>query len=500
MGFEQIVSEILSSLDLYTLFLIAVGTLIGIVVGALPGLTTTMGIALLTGLTYKFSGNAAIALLMGLYVGGVSGGSLSAILIGIPGTPANASTTLDGFPLSMEGKASQAITIARTASIIGTLFGIACLAFFTPFLSDLSLKFTSAEFFLLGLFGVLISGTMTGADHPIKGWIAGIFGLGVGLIGTDELCGYQRLCFNSSELIGGIPFVPIMIGFFAIPQIVESLISEQDVLVAKLDKSRVKLIEVVKNLGVALRAGLIGVGIGVIPGVGEDVASWVSYGVAKRTSKHPEQYGKGSYEGLIAAETADNACIGGAIIPLLSLGIPGSPPAAILLGAFLLHGIRPGPMLTFEFPSFLYQTVAWLTVATIMMWALSIMIAKPMAKILQIKNAIIMPIIAVLCAIGAYSLDLRFLDLVLVFISGLIGLIFNRGKYPAAPLVLGIILGPLVDTSFRRALQASNGDLSIFVTRPVSLILLLATVILIVAQLGVFGKVKQFFQKKSATV
>jgi putative tricarboxylic transport membrane protein len=228
----------------------------------------------------------------------------------------------------------------------------------------------------------------------------------------------------------------------------------------------------------------------------------VSYGVAKKASKHPEEYGKGSMEGLIAAETADNSCIGGAIIPLLSLGIPGSPPAAVLLGAFLIHGVRPGPMLSFEFPAFTYQAVSWLLVATLFMFVLSVLIARPMQKILQIKNAILMPIVAVLCAIGSFSLDLRFIDIVLVFFAGLLGLLFKKGKYPPAPLVLGIILGPLVDTNFRRALKASGGDFSIFFTRPVSLALILATVFLILGQLGVFSAIRAKLRnrKQKATV
>ena len=254
--------------------------------------------------------------------------------------------------------------------------------------------------------------------------------------------------------------------------------------------------EILRQWWVALRAGLIGVGIGIIPGVGEDVASWVSYGVAKKASKHPEEYGKGSIEGLVAAETADNSCIGGAIIPLLSLGIPGSPPAAVLLGAFLIHGVRPGPMLSFEFPAFTYQAVSWLLVATLFMFVLSVLIARPMQKILQIKNAILMPIVAVLCTIGSFSLDLRFIDIVLVFFAGLIGIVFKKGKYPPAPLVLGIILGPLVDTNFRRALKASQGDFSIFVTRPVALLLLLATVVLILGQLGVFQAIRSRFWRR----
>jgi putative tricarboxylic transport membrane protein len=267
------------------------------------------------------------------------------------------------------------------------------------------------------------------------------------------------------------------------------------VLVATLDKSKTKLMEVLRHWKVALRAGLIGVGIGIIPGIGEDVASWVSYGVAKRMSKHPEEYGKGSIEGLVAAETADNSCIGGAIIPLLSLGIPGSPPAAVLLGAFLIHGVRPGPMLSFEFPAFLYQTVSWLLVATLFMRFMALMLARPMQKILTIKNAILMPIVAVLCAIGAFSLDIRYIDIVLVFLSGILGILFRKGKYPPAPLVLGIILGPLVDTNFRRALKASNGDFSIFFTRPVSLVLVVSIVVLILGQLGVFGAIRSRFRR-----
>ena len=199
----------------------------------------------------------------------------------------------------------------------------------------------------------------------------------------------------------------------------------------------------------------------------------------------------------MAAETADNACIGGAIVPLLSLGIPGSPPAAVLLGALLIHGIRPGPMLGFEFPAFIYQCVAWLTVATFFMWVISIFIAKPMQKILTIKNSITMPIVAVLCTVGAFSMDIRFLDLILLFASGLLGLLFKRGKYPAAPLVLGIILGPLVDSNFRRALQSTHGSFSIFVTRPLALVLLVSTLILVLAQLGVLRQLRRLLGMKS---
>jgi putative tricarboxylic transport membrane protein len=486
MDFSSIMTEVFASLTPGLIAVIGGGVLIGLIVGALPGLTTTMGIALLTGITFKFGGNLAVALLLGLYVGGVSGGCLSAILLGIPGTPASAATSLDGFPLASQGRGAQAIYLARTASVIGTFIGIFALALFTPLLLKLALQFTSVEYFVLGLFGVLISGTMSGQDVPVKGWMAGIFGLCVGMIGTDELTAYNRFTFGSPELLGGIPFIPIMIGLYGIPQIVTAFSSEQDSIVAKLDKSRLRLHELTSRLVNVVRSGLIGVGIGIIPGVGEDVAAWTSYGVAKKASKHPEEFGKGSYDGIIASETANNACIGGALVPLLSLGIPGSPPAAVLLGALLIHGIRPGPMLQFENPAFMAQNIAWLLVATVFMWILSMLIAKPMQRILQVKNAFLMPIVAVLCAVGAFTLDLRFLDLVLVFVSGLVGLVFAKGKYPPAPLVLGIILGPFVDTNFRRGMLANDGNPLVFLTRPVSLVLVLATVALILAQLGVF--------------
>jgi putative tricarboxylic transport membrane protein len=498
MDFATIMGQVFATLTPQLILVIGAGVLIGLIVGALPGLTTTMGIALLTGITFKFGGNLAVALLLGLYVGGVSGGCLSAILLGIPGTPASAATSLDGFPLASQGKGAQAIYLARTASVIGTFIGIFALALFTPMLTKLSLQFTSVEFFVLGLFGVLISGTMSGQDIPVKGWMAGIFGLCVGMIGTDELTAYNRFTFGSPELLGGVPFIPIMIGFFGIPQVVDALSSEQETIVAKLDNSKLKLRELTSRLGNVIRSGLIGVGIGIIPGVGEDVAAWTAYGVAKKSSKHPEEFGKGSYDGIIASETANNACIGGAMVPLLSLGIPGSPPAAVLLGALLIHGVRPGPMLQFESPAFMAQNIAWLLVATVFMWIFSIFIAKPMQKILQVKNAILMPIVAVLCAVGAFTLDLRFLDIVLVFFAGLVGIAFSKGKYPPAPLVLGIILGPFVDTNFRRGMLANDGNPMVFLTRPISLVLVLATVALILAQLGVFKGLRSLFTKKTA--
>ncbi len=487
---STILADLLTALNPACVALTVLGCLIGLIVGSLPGLTTTMGIALLAGITYKLSGLYAIALLLGLYVGGVSGGALSAILVGIPGTPASAATALDGFPLAMQGKAARAILVARSASIVGTLFGVVCLLFLTPMLSALSIQFTSAEFFLIGLFGILISGSLSGSDLAVKGWLAGLLGISIGMVGADELVGYQCLTFGNTRVFGGIPFVPVMIGFFGLPQVIESLGSRRQWVVTKIEKATFPLRELLRHTAGALRSGLIGTGIGLIPGVGEDVASWVSYGVAKRLSKHPEEFGKGSLEGMVAAESANHACIGGALIPLLSLGIPGSPPAAVLLGALLIHGIRPGPMLQFEQPAFLYQCIAWLCVAMLAMGVIILLVARPISRILQVRPAYSMPIIVVLCAIGAWSLDVQMLDLVLLFASGILGLLFRAGRIPSPPLILGIILGPLVNSSFRRALQSTHGDFSIFVTRPISLVLVIAIVLLVATQSGLWELVR----------
>lgn len=489
MNIDIIFQALQQVLSFNFIILVFLGSLIGVIVGALPGLTTTMGIAILTGITYNFEGLSAIALLLGLYIGGTYGGSISAILLGIPGTGAAAATTLDGFPLAKQGKVVKAITIAREASFIGTLVGILCLTVFIKILFKFALQFTSPEYFLLAITGVMLSGSVT-SESAIKGWLAGIFGLIISLIGVEELYCYPRFTFGSVELYSGLPFIPLMIGFFGIPQYVDNLKSDVDITVQEIKGFSLGFKEVLSRLPLVIRSGLLGTGVGLIPGVGEDVAAWVSYETAKKTSKHSEDFGKGSIDGLIAAETANNACIGGALIPLLALGIPGSPPAAVLLGALMLHNIRPGPMLQFEAPNLIYQIIFFLLVGTFALLVIGLVMARPLSKILEIKPSIVMPIVASLCVIGSYALDIRMLDIWLVFIFGVIGYILSILKFPPAPFVLGVILGPLADSSLRRALTVSSGSLSIFITRPVSLILLFIILLMVLNQFGTISKIK----------
>lgn len=460
-----------------TLALMTLSGTLGIIIGSLPGLSATMGIALLTGLTYSVDKIHAMTILMGVYVGAIYGGSISAILINVPGTGSAAATALDGYPLAVRGEAASAITVTRTASIIGTFIGMIALVTITPLLTSLALHFTSAEYFLLALFGVLICGSVSARDLPVKGWIAGIIGVLLSMVGLESIQAVPRFTFGIVDLMGGISLIPAMIGFFAFPQIIKALKDGgmTNYKIAETSKPETSCLQMmVRNIGLIIRSSLIGVGVGALPGVGENVAAWLAYDNAKRTSKNGSNFGKGEYEGVIAPEVANNAAIGGAIIPTLSLAIPGSPPTAVLLGALLLHGIRPGPLLSQEFPLFTYQLSAMLMLSCIMLWLVGLVITKPMTRILLIPNSILMPIVSVLCVIGAYSLNLSSFDLVILFVFGIIGYALEELGYPSAAIILGFLLGGLLDVNLRRALIVSQGDVSQFFTRPICLIFVIA--------------------------
>lgn len=479
-------------------------TALGTIIGALPGLTATMGIALLTGLTYKVPVNYTFAILMGIYVGGIYGGSISAILLNIPGTASAAATAIEGNLFAKRGKAALAIKVTRSASIIGTLVGVLALALIAPQLSKIALQFSAVEYFLLAVFGVLMCGSIVTSDLTIKGWIGGLLGLCVAFIGYDVISGAPRFDFGNINLSGGISLIPAMIGFYAIPEVIKALArdgaespgmgkgssdsSSPEALAAKAaagGKDPGSFAIALKNIPVIIRSALIGVGIGALPGVGEDVAAWISYDNAKKTSKHKEQWGTGEcYEAIIAPEVANNAAIGGATIPLLTLAVPGSPPAAVLLGAFMIHNIRPGPMIMVDSPRFIFYIAALILVAVVALWVVGILLAKPMSSILKIPSVFLMPIIAVLSIVGAYALNLKRFDIFVVVLFGVIGYILDKMKYSAAPIVLGIILGTMIDENFRRALIVNKGDPSFFFTNSwISMVFVIIIAIVILKQM-----------------
>jgi putative tricarboxylic transport membrane protein len=468
----------------------------GIIFGAMPGLTATLGVALLTTLTYGMNSATAMVALLGIYVGGVYGGSYSAILINIPGTAAAAATALDGYPLAMKGEGGKALGMTTTASAIGTVIGMLFVVALSPLISALALKFTSVEYFLLAFFGILISGTLTSPDMVVKGWIAGFLGLFLATIGRDALQFFPRFTFGNMELDGGLDIVPVLIGAFGIPQIIQVLKDKFKLKEAeKFKRIMPEFGAIFKNLPHILRSALIGVGIGAVPGIGEDIAGWVSYGTAKNSSRNPEEFGKGSYAAVISTETANNACIGGAMIPLLNLGIPGSPPAAMLLGALMLHGIQPGPLISFDHPEFIPQVAAILLLASITMWVIGILLAKQVVKILYIPTEIFMPIIALLCIIGSYALGTRIFNLYLMIPVGVLAYFLSEMGYPIAPLVIGVILGPMADENLRRALMVNQGNvLGMFAPigkRWVAILLVIVIIFTVISQMPWYKRLRR---------
>ena len=475
-----------------TLFHVLWSTELGIIIGMLPGLTSTMGVALLTTLTFSMPASDAILILICMYVGSIYGGSRTAILLNIPGTPANAATTVEGYPLALQGQAGKAISIATTGSFLGSVIGIICMALFAPVLGTFALKFQSYEFFWLAIFGIVICGNLTAPKDPLKGWISGFLGLFVAMIGMEGIHAYVRYSFGSVNLASGVALIPAMVGVFGFAEIINVMrYSKFQVIRTEIHRIFPPVRELLKYWKTIIRSGVVGTFIGVIPGVGEDIAAWVSYDLAKRGAKpeEAERYGKGSVEGLLAAETGNNACIPGAIIPVLTLAVPGSAPAAVLLGAMLIHGIRPGPLIMIEFPSYIFEVTAMTLLATLAMFILGLTMVKSLVKVLTIPRTKLMPIVFTLCVIGAFALSSRLYDVSIMVVFGLLGFVLREMEYPMAPLVLGIILGDILDKNLRRALILSDGSLRPFFTRPVSFVLMLITLLVIVSRLPVTAKI-----------
>jgi putative tricarboxylic transport membrane protein len=453
------------------LFHVAWATFLGIVVGSLPGLTATMGVALLTTLTYTLERDAAILVLICMYVGAIYGGSRSAILLNIPGTPASAATSLDGFPLAQRGQAGYAMALATAGSALGTLVGILLLVLLAPALASIALDFGSFEFFWLAVFGIVISGQLTGGVSPLKGYIAGLLGLMVAMIGSEGIHAHVRFNLGLPDLNGGIGLIPAMVGAFGFAEVLTVMYRRAAKLTTdelKEDRILPRLADLWRYKVTFARSGVIGTLVGIIPGVGEDIGAWASYAAAKRSSKEKAQFGKGSLEGLSAAETGNSAVVPGALIPALTLAVPGSAPAAVLIAALFIHGVRPGPMIMFEQPEFIYSVAAMLLLATCAIAAYGLSLTRLFILVLRIPRELLMPVVFTLCVIGPYALTQRIFDIWVMVAFGLIGFVLRQMNYPMAPLVLGIILGTLVDKSLRRGLTLSNGSLEPFFTRPIS--------------------------------
>jgi len=462
------------------LLALLLSTFFGVIVGILPGLTATMAVALLTGLTFGFGPEIAVISLVGVYTGAISGGSQAGILLNIPGTVASAATVVDGYPMNQQGKAGLAIFLATAGSMFGTLIGVIFVLFLTPPLARLGLQFQSYEFFMLALFGVMICGNLTGGD-PLKGWMAGFIGLLLATIGMDPISGLSRFAFDIQPLRGGLPLIPFMIAIFGFPEIVKIFGKQQE---HRPETSKYKFSEGAKIMGknapTVVRSGVIGTMLGIVPGVGEDVGGWMSYFATKTFAKDKSRFGKGAPEGVIAVETGANASKTGALIPVLSLAIPGSTSAAIMLAAFFMHGIRPGPLLMNENPGFVSQIAVFFFLSAVVMFFIVIALTRVSVKILSVKTEILMPIIFVFCAIGSYLVRYTMFDMQVLLIGGVVGFLLLYAKFPAAPMLLGMVLGGMAEANLIRGLMLSNGSLMPFVTRPISLVFVIIVALIIV--------------------
>jgi putative tricarboxylic transport membrane protein len=463
---------------------IIISVFLGIVFGALPGLTATLAVTILTG----FFGNKipldyALIALLGAYVGAIYGGSYPSILLNIPGTAASAATAMDGYPLAKQGRGAEALGLTTTASFIGTLIGTAALLIFVWLLLLVSQSIASPEKALLALFGILLSGTLMSEDLVVKGWIAGLAGLAMAMVGLDPLLSEPRYTFGWSYLLSGFQVVPVLMGAFAVPQIIDGLRhTTASQAIALTGRILPNMRAMRRHMPTIARSGVIGTGVGALPGVGEDVAGWVSYGVGKSVSHDGKNFGKGSVEGLLCSETANNACIGGALIPLLVLGIPGSPPAAALMGAFKINNIIPGPTID---PEIILRVCAIMVLASFTMFIMGLFTARIFIQILRLPQTIFLPVVMILTTIGSFSVGGGINDLYLMLGVGALAYFMNLMKYPIAPLVIGVILGGLFDETFRRSLLLSDGDLSGFFTRPTAAVLLALNVALIAGQLPI---------------
>jgi putative tricarboxylic transport membrane protein len=454
------------------------GTLMGMLFGAMPGINASMGVALLLPLTYGMPPITALTMLLGIYCGAIYGGSITAILINTPGTTAAACTTFDGHPLAAQGKAGKAIGMATISSFAGGIISIIILILLAPVLAKVALKFGPPEYFALAVFGLSII-TSLSSGTLVKGLIAGFFGLMLGTVGMDMMNGTPRYTFGQVALLDGFSFIPVLIGLFAVSQIlinVEKLesLNMKDSKILGLLPTLKELKSVVPTI---LRSSLLGSFIGILPGAGATISSFICYNEAKRWSKTPEKFGKGSLEGVAAPEAGNNAATGGAMVPLLSLGIPGSETTAVLLGAFMIQGISPGPLLFRDNIGVAYGIFAGLILANIAFLIIGLFGVKGFVKVLQIPTRILMPLILTLAFVGSYSVKNNLINVGIMLGFGLVGYFMKKLKFPITPVVLALILGPMAESNLRRALIMSEGQWSIFMQRPISLVLLIITVL-----------------------
>ena len=472
------------------------GVVLGIVIGALPGLTSTMGVALFIPVTFAMDPSTGLIFLASIYMASTYGGSISAILIGTPGTPAAIITAIDGYEMTKQGRGGQAIGMATFASFVGGIISCFALLFIAPPLSKLVLKFGPSEMFFLAVFGLTVIVSLS-KGSMVKGLMVGLVGVLFSTMGIDALTGAYRFTFDKLELFGGLPIIATVIGVYSASQVFNLAAQKRNTIQYEVIETKgstiVKFADIKKNFFNICRSGVIGTVVGIVPGAGMSIAAALSYNTAKGASKYPEEFGEGSIEGVAAAEGANNGVVGGSLIPLLTLGIPGNTVSAIFLGGLIIHGMRPGAQLFTKYADVTYSLIIGLFVATFIMFIVGSLGAKYFAKIAVVPTNMLAPIIMGLCVIGSYAVRNNLFDVKLMFVFGIVGFIMHRLNFFQAPFVLGLILGPMAEEELRRAIMLSHGSYMALLARPLSLGLF----ILIILSL-IYPFAQEFMKNKKA--
>jgi putative tricarboxylic transport membrane protein len=465
----QAALEIVFTLE--TIFALFGGVVIGTIIGAIPGMTVTMGVALTLPFTFAMHPAVGILLLLGVYKGGVYGGSITAILIKTPGTPAASCTVLDGYPMSQQGEARRALDMALYASCFADFISNISLILFAGLLASFALRFGPPEYFTLIVFSLTIIAGIAG-DNMAKGMVSAGLGLFLATIGLDLVYGTKRMVFGEVELMAGLNFIPVLIGLFALPEIINYYAKRIEDHRDKqaLSGDQATFAEFRQCFKSILRGSIIGVVLGAIPGIGGGPAAFLSYSEARRTSKNPSRFGKGEIEGIAAAEAGNNGTCGATMIPLLALGVPGDIVTAVILGAFMIHGLQPGPLLFEDNLDLIYSLFIGIMISSVFLFIVGKSAIRLFSKVALLPSNILFPIVLVLCVYGGYAVNNNLFDVLVMMLIGLVGFGMLRGNIPAAPFLIAFVLGPLLEDNFRQSLLLSHGGLDIFLRNEICII------------------------------
>ncbi len=451
-----------------------IGVLIGTLIGVLPGIGPTTGVAILIPITFGMNATTAIITMCGVYYGAMYGGSTTSILLNVPGESSSVMTTLDGYQMAKKGRPGPALGMAALASFIAGTFAVLMLTFIAPPLADFAVSFGPPEYFALTFMGLTLV-TSLGGDSPLKGLISGVVGLLVACVGIDAQSGVARFTFGNMNLLDGVGFIGMAVGLFAASEV---LVNIEEPMQQIFTEAKLNLRSLFPNLqdwkdsfGALWRGSVIGFFIGVLPGAGATIASFLAYAVEKKFSKHPDDFGSGLIEGVAAPEGANNAAAGGAMVSLLTLGIPGSGTTAVMLGALMIHGLRPGPLLFSTNPQFVWGLIASMYIGNVMLVILNMPLIGLWVRLLRVPYKVLMPLIITISAVGVFATDNNVFDMWVMFFFGVVGYLMRKMDYPPAPMVLALVLGPMVEMSLRQSLTISHGSLAIFFVRPIAAVL-----------------------------